>query len=164
VGRRVFRRSGFNNEEEHMFCGQYRHNLDNKGRLTIPARFRELLEGGAYVTQGFDKNLMVLSVPSFDFISQSVNQMSLTNSMARELRRLLFSTASRVEPDKNGRILLPQFLRDVAELNTEAVIVGVGNYFEIWSPAPWNEQITRLMDTDANAQRFAPLDLTSNQE
>ena len=90
-----------------MFLGQYRHNLDNKGRLTIPARFRELLSDGAYITQGFDKNLMVLTAPTFEFISQRVNQMSITDPTARELKRLLFSTADRVEPDSNGRILIP---------------------------------------------------------
>jgi MraZ protein len=146
-----------------MFLGQYRHNLDNKGRLTIPARFRELLSDGAYITQGFDKNLMVLTAPTFEFISQRVNQMSITDPTARELKRLLFSTADKVEPDSNGRILIPQFLREVAGVDGEAVVVGVGQYFEIWSPEPWEAQIARLNDTEANAQRFAALDISSDQ-
>ena len=146
-----------------MFLGQFNHNLDTKGRLTIPARFRELLEGGAYVTQGFDANLMVLTAPTFEFISQRVNMMSITDPTARELKRLLFSTASFVEPDKNGRILLPQFLRDVAGIDGEAVVVGVGQYFEIWAPEPWNQQINVLMDTEANAQRFAALNLSPGE-
>lgn len=146
-----------------MFLGQYRHNLDSKGRLTIPARFRELLSDGAYITQGFDQNLMVLRANTFELISQRVNQMSLTDPMARELKRLLFSSASHVETDKNGRILIPQFLREVAGLQVEAVIAGVGEYFEVWAADPWEQQNARMQDTEANAQRFAVLDLSSGQ-
>ncbi len=145
-----------------MFLGQYRHNFDAKGRLTIPARFRELLTEGAFVTQGFEKNLMVLTTPAFKVITQRVNQTSITDPTARDLKRLLFSNADRVAPDKNGRILIPQFLREQSGLNSEAVLVGVGDYFEIWSPEQWEEKMALLNDTDANAQRFVGLDLSSN--
>ena len=146
-----------------MFLGQYRHNFDAKGRLTIPARFRELLTDGAFVTQGFEKNLMVLITPAFEVITQRVNQTSITDPTARDLKRLLFSNADRVAPDKNGRILIPQFLREQSGLKSEAVLVGVGDYFEIWSPEQWEEKMALLNDTDANAQRFVGLDLSSNQ-
>lgn len=143
-----------------MFLGQYQHNIDSKGRLTIPARFRELLVAeGAYVTQGFDNNLMVLTVSSFKQISQRVNTMSMTDPMARLLKRLIFSGADLVDVDKVGRILIPQFLRDAAGLDGEAMIVGVGAYFEIWSPDMWQEQVIQLKDVEANAQRFMSLDL-----
>lgn len=145
-----------------MFLGQYRHNFDEKGRLTVPARFRELLTEGAYVTQGFEQNLMVLTIPAFEVITQRVNQTSITDPTARDLKRLLFSNADRVTPDKNGRILIPQFLREQSGLNSEAVLVGVGDYFEIWSPEQWEEKMSLLNDTDANAQRFVGLDLSSN--
>jgi MraZ protein len=147
-----------------MFLGQYRHNLDDKGRLTVPARFRELIMDQAYITQGFESNLMVLTAPAFEAITQRVNQTSLTDPTARDLKRLLFSTADRVEPDKNGRILIPQFLRDLIELDGEAVLVGVGDYFEIWAPQEWEQQMTKLQDTDANAQRFAGVNLSANLE
>ena len=145
-----------------MFLGQYRHNFDAKGRLTVPARFRELLTDGAFVTQGFEKNLMVLTTPAFEIITQRVNQTSITDPTARDLKRLLFSNADRVAPDKNGRILIPQFLREQSGLNSEAVLVGVGDYFEIWSPEQWEEKMALLNDSDANAQRFVGLDLSSN--
>jgi MraZ protein len=148
---------------EQMFMGQYRHNFDAKGRLTIPARFRELLTDGAFVTQGFEQNLMVLTAPAFEVLTQGVNQTSITNPTARDLKRLLFSTADRVNPDSNGRILIPQFLRELAGLDNEAFLVGVGDYFEIWSPTQWKEKMSLLNDTDANAQRFVGLDLTSSQ-
>jgi MraZ protein len=146
-----------------MFLGQYRHSFDTKGRLTIPARFREQLTNGAFVTQGFELNLMVLTTPAFEIITQRVNRTSLTDPTARDLKRLLFSTADRVAPDNNGRILIPQFLRELAGLDSEAVLVGVGDYFEIWSPEQWDEKMALLKDTDANAQRFVGLDLSSNQ-
>lgn len=146
-----------------MFLGQYYHSFDAKGRLTIPARFRELLTDGAYVTRGFEQNLMVLTSPAFDALTHGVNQHSLTDPTARDLKRLLFSTADRVELDSSGRILIPQFLRELAGLDSEAVVVGVGDYFEIWSPAQWDEKMALLNDTDANAQRFVGLDLTSSQ-
>lgn len=148
---------------EHMFLGQYHHNIDSKGRLTIPARFRELLDVGAYISQGFDRSLMVLTAPSFESISHRVNQMSMTDPAVRQLRRLIFSTADRLEVDRAGRILIPQFLRETAKLDGEAVVVGVGNYFEIWSPDVWEQQLSQLKDTDANAQRFSAFDLFTEQ-
>jgi MraZ protein len=144
-----------------MFLGQYQHNLDNKGRLTIPARYRELLEEGAYLTQGFDRNLMVMTVAAFEAFSQRVRGMSITDSKARLLKRLLFSSGERVEVDKAGRILIPQFLRQAADLDGEAVVVGVGDYFEIWSPEHWKEQAVKLQDADTNADLFSVFDISS---
>lgn len=145
-----------------MFLGQYHHNIDEKGRLTIPARFRELLVDGAYITKGFDNNLMVLRPSTFELITKQVNQSSMTDQVTRELARMLFSSAERAEPDKNGRILVPQFLRQSAELDGQAVLAGVGNYFEIWSPAGWEQQMTKMQDAEANSGRFATLDLSSS--
>jgi MraZ protein len=155
------RRSDIKAEVEQMFLGQYQHSLDNKGRLTIPVRYREILADGAYITQGFERNLMVLTSASFQAISQRVNQMSVTDPEARSLRRLIFSHGEQVEVDKAGRILIPQFLRDFAGLASDVNIVGAGDYFEIWSPEGWNEQSTQLQDTDANAQRFVAFDISS---
>ncbi|RPI21821.1 MAG: division/cell wall cluster transcriptional repressor MraZ [Chloroflexota bacterium] len=144
-----------------MFLGQYEHSIDDKGRLTIPARFRELLAAeGAYVTQGFDRNLMVITTSAFDELYQRVNQMNLTDSNARLLKRLIFSNADRVEVDKAGRILIPLFLRQAANLDGSLAIVGVGDYFEIWSQDMWAEQQSLLQDVNATAQRFAALDLS----
>lgn len=143
-----------------MFLGQFRHNLDDKGRLTIPARFRDLLavEGG-YILQGFDNNLMVLPASAFEAVTKRVNSMNMTDPSARMLRRLLFSSADQIGVDRVGRILLPAYLREAARLEGEAVIVGAGNYFEIWSPVLWEEQLDQLQDTEKNAQRFIGLEL-----
>ena len=144
-----------------MFLGRYIHSLDSKGRLTIPSRYRELLSEGAYIIQGFDRNLLVMTPASFQTISQRVNEKSITDSNARLLRRLIFSNGEQVEVDKSGRILIPQFLREVAGLDSEAVLVGVGDYFEIWSPGLWADQNTRLLDAEANEQRFSVFEIPS---
>jgi MraZ protein len=144
-----------------MFLGQYQHTLDNKGRLTIPARYRDLLDDGAYLTQGFDRNLMVMTVSAFEALSRRVNSMSITDSRARLLRRLLFSNGERVDVDKAGRILIPQFLRQSASLDSDAIVVGGGDYFEIWSPGHWAEQAVRLNDAEANADLFSIFDISA---
>jgi MraZ protein len=142
-----------------MFLGRYQHSIDDKGRLIIPARFRELLDRGAYVTQGFDRNLMVLTADIFDQIYANVNHMSLTDPTARQLKRHIFSSAERIDVDKIGRILIPQYLRDLAGLGNEVILVGAGDYFEIWSPAEWEGQNAKLLDSEANETRFAVFNL-----
>jgi MraZ protein len=153
------RRSAFKTEVEHMFLGQYRHSLDDKGRIIVPARFRELLDGSIYLTQGFDQNLRILPEAAFVSIYQRVTEMSSTNPTARQLRRLIFSTAQQVDIDNNGRILIPKYLRDVAGLTSEAIFVGVGEALEIWSPEAWDSQNQLLQDAESNAERFAALDI-----
>jgi MraZ protein len=144
-----------------MFLGQYQHSLDEKGRLTIPAAFRDTLKEGAFISQGFDRNLMVMSVEYFQMVYQRVNSMSITDPAARMLRRLLLANAYQVDIDRNGRILLPTNLRQFLGLSGEAVVVGQGEYFEVWTPGEWGQQMETLQDTDANAQRFSMLDLST---
>ena len=146
-----------------MFLGQYQHSLDEKGRLTIPAAFRDALGEGAFVSQGFDRNLMVMGAGYFQQVYERINGMSITDSAARLLRRLIFSSAYQVEVDKAGRILLPQNLRLFLALNGEAMVVGQGEYFEIWTPAEWGRQMQTLQDAEANAQRFQTLDLSTGK-
>ena len=143
-----------------MFLGQFQHNLDDKGRLMIPARYRDLLAAGAYITQGFDKCLMVMTDAYFNEVYERINSMNMADSTARMLRRLILSNAYPVEVDKVGRILVPQNLRQVIALESEAIVAGQGEYFEVWTPAAWNEQVSQLQDIETNNQRFATLDLS----
>ena len=143
-----------------MFLGQFQHNLDEKGRLMIPARYRELLAAGAFITQGFDKCLMVMTDAYFAQVYDRINSMNLADPTARLLRRLILSNAYPVEVDKVGRILVPGNLRQVIALNGEAIVAGQGDYFEVWNPADWNEQMDQLQDIETNNQRFATLDLS----
>ncbi len=145
-----------------MFLGQFYHNLDDKGRLTVPSRYRDLLlPAGAYIMQGFDQNLIVLPSDNFEEQFQRIRQLSMTDPTARSLRRLLFSTADRVEVDKAGRILIPQFLRTFAGLECALVLVGMGDYFEIWSPEAWKVQFDQLQDPQLNSDRFSAISLAS---
>jgi MraZ protein len=145
-----------------MFLGQFQHNLDDKGRLMIPARYRELLAAGAFVTQGFDKCLMVMTDNYFKLVYDRINAMNLADGSARLLRRLILSSAYPIEVDKVGRILVPQNLRQVIMLENEAIVAGQGEYFEVWTPTAWNDQMAQLQDIETNNQRFAALDLSRN--
>jgi len=143
-----------------MFLGYYEHAIDEKGRTTIPARFRELLNDGAYITRGFDQNLIVYTAEAFDRISLHVNKLSITDPLARDLRRLIFSHAERVEFDRAGRILIPQVLRESAQLKDTAVIAGAGASFEIWAPQLWEVKEKQAQNPELIANHFAALDLT----
>ena len=143
-----------------MFLGQFQHTLDEKGRLMIPARYRELLAPGAFITQGFDKCLMVMTDAYFAQVYDRINSMNLADPTARLLRRLILSNAYSVEVDRVGRILVPGNLRQVIALDGEAIVAGQGDYFEVWNPADWNEQMDQLQDIETNNQRFATLDLS----
>ncbi len=142
-----------------MFLNQYQHSFDDKGRLTIPSKFRELPEEGAFVVQGLDRNLMVLPPAVFQILYDRLMAMSLTDPTARLLRRIILGNALQVVPDGAGRILLSPNLREYAGLKENVVFVGQGDYFEIWSPELWKEQEVQVSDAATNAQRFAALDL-----
>lgn len=159
VGRRIFRRSVIIGELELMFLGQFEHTIDDKGRLTIPSRYRELIDGGAYITLGFDQNLMVLTATSFDDISDSIRGTSVTDEDARSLKRWIFSNATWVEVDKAGRILIPQWLRSKCQLDSTAVVVGAGDFFEIWSPALWANNQDNQQDSQTTARRFTAFNI-----
>ena len=146
-----------------MFLGQFQHNLDDKGRLMIPARYRDLLAAGAYITQGFDKCLMVMTDAYFNEVYERINSMNMADSTARMLRRLILSNAYPVEVDKVGRILVPQNLRAFLGIeNGELTVAGQGEYFEVWMPADWKTEMDKLQDVEANEQRFSTLDLSKN--
>ena len=144
-----------------MFLGQFQHNLDDKGRLMIPARYRDLLAAGAYITQGFDKCLMVMTEAHFNEVYSLINGMNMADPAARMLRRLILSNAYPVEVDKVGRILVPQNLRGFLGIESgELTVAGQGEYFEVWAPVEWQVQMDNLQDIGANEQRFATLNLS----
>ena len=146
---------------EHMFLGQFTHTIDDKGRLTIPVRFREALSSGAYITQGFERNLMVYTTQSFEKLAQRANTLSTTDPEVRAVRRVIFGGATEVGLDASGRILIPPFLRNYAHLDGETTIVGTGEYFEIWNAESWENELVSVVDPDTNAQRFAAFDLST---
>jgi len=144
-----------------MFLNQYQHSFDDKGRLTIPAKFRELPAEGAFVVQGLDRNLMILPPAVFQVIYERLMAMNLTDPTARLLRRIILGNALPVVPDGAGRILISANLKEHAGLKENVVFVGQGDYFEIWSPDLWKDQEAQVNDADNNAQRFATLNLST---
>jgi len=144
-----------------MFLNQYHHSFDDKGRLTIPAKFRELPEEGAYVVQGLDHNLMVLPPAIFQIITDRLMAMSITDPAARLLRQVILGNALQVIPDGSGRILLPKNICELADLKTEVVFVGQGDHFEIWSEELWKKQQDKINDAETNSKLFAALDLST---
>ena len=143
-----------------MFFGQHDHNLDDKGRFTIPSRYRDLLGERAYIVKGFDKNLMVMRTEDYDQLYHKSRKLSITNEQGRELARTIFGYADLQEIDKNGRILIPQFLRTAVNLGTSVKVIGVGAYFEIWPADQWQSEQKKYADGDARAKVFEDLELT----
>ena len=142
------------------FFGRYEHTIDEKGRITIPSEYREVLGDSVYVTQGFDGNLQAFHIQMFERLSEQLRSIGFLSPNSRLLRRLLFSNAKQINFDSAGRILIPAFLRETANLETTAMVVGMGEFFEIWTPERWQDQQNALNDVEANEQRFDALDLT----
>jgi len=143
-----------------MFYGQYDHNIDEKGRFTIPSRYRDLLGESAYIILGFENNLIVMCTDDYNQLYEKSRQISITNKRKREMTRNLFGFADLVEIDSNGRILIPQFLRNMINLGTAVKVVGVGSYFEIWPIDEWSEQQKEFADGESRAKMFEDLELT----
>ncbi len=146
-----------------MFYGQYQHSLDDKGRLTIPAIYRDELNETVYITQGFDKNLMLMTSSYFNWLSGQINKLNIVDPNARLIRRLFLSTAFPVEVDKAGRIMLPAHHRGYLGGNPELILVGQIQYIELWTPEHWNVQLANLGDSEGNMTRFAGLDLSAKE-
>ena len=142
-----------------MFLGQYEHSIDEKGRLTIPHRFRTLLENGIYLMPGLDGNLMLMPYEYFQRISSKIAKMNMADPVARDYMRQFFANTEQVTHDDVWRVLISQNLRQLCQLNSTAIVVGSGQYAEIWSPDLWAGQLKKLNDPAASAKKFASLNL-----
>jgi len=120
-----------------MFLGEYSHTLDEKGRLTIPSRFREELSGGLVVTKGIDPCLTVYPRQVWNELAERLTKLPMSQRNVRNFNRLLGSGAQDSVPDRQGRVLIPQPLREYAGLDGDAVIIGLIDKFEIWNPERW---------------------------
>lgn len=121
-----------------MFIGEYQHSLDNKGRLIIPAKFREDLGDNFIITKGLDNCLFVYPKSEWEILEEKLKLLPLTSKDARAFVRFFFSGATECELDKQGRILIPSNLREHCRLEKDAVIIGVSNRVEIWSKEEWD--------------------------
>lgn len=122
-----------------MFLGEYQHALDIKGRLTVPSRLREGLGDSFVVTKGLENCLFLYPLQEWKIIEEKLKSLPLTRADARAFVRFFFSGACECEVDKQGRILLPQNLREYALIERDVVIIGAGTRAEVWSRAKWEE-------------------------
>lgn len=122
-----------------MFMGEYQHRIDTKGRLIVPAKFREALGEAFIVTKGLDQCLFVYPKEEWKIFEEKLRLLPLTNTDARKFVRFFFAGAAECEVDNQGRINLPGHLRDYAALKSDIVSIGVNNRVEIWNKEKWKE-------------------------
>lgn len=140
-----------------MFLGKYPCKLDDHNRLVIPSAFRKQITGGLYITQGFDRNLLVLTTSAFEEIYRRVTLLNIADPLARLLLRLILGTASKLKIDQTGHIAIPDDLKEFAQIGEHNLMVGQGDYFEVWALELWNQQEFQLKDAEANSGRFSTL-------
>lgn len=141
-----------------MFMGEYNHSIDTKGRLIVPAKFRDVLGDSFVVTKGLDGCLFVYPDSEWNAFEEKLKTLPLTNKNARQFTRFFLAGAATCEVDKQGRILIPQVLREFAGLEKDVVLVGVGTRIEIWSKEQWDESINGYdADMDDVAENMANL-------
>ena len=141
-----------------MFMGEYNHTIDAKGRLIVPAKFREILGDNFIVTKGLDGCLFVYPNDEWTRFEEKLKSLPLTNKNARQFTRFFLAGAAACEVDKHGRILLPQVLREFASLEKDVVLVGVASRIEIWSRERWDESMnTYDGDMDEVAENMESL-------
>ena len=141
-----------------MFMGEYNHTIDAKGRLIVQAKFREILGDNFIVTKGLDGCLFVYPNDEWTRFEEKLKSLPLTNKNARQFTRFFLAGAAACEVDKQGRILLPQVLREFASLEKDVVLVGVASRIEIWSRERWDESMnTYDGDMDEVAENMESL-------
>jgi len=122
-----------------MFIGEYQHTIDNKGRISVPAKFREELGERFIVTKGLDNCLFIYSMDEWRILEDKLKTLPLTNKDARAFVRFFFAGASECDLDNQGRIRIPNNLREHAGLEKETVMIGVATRIEIWSLEQWEK-------------------------
>ena len=127
-----------------MFLGRFEHSLDSKGRVAVPARFRTQLEGELVITRGNDRCLYLFTQASWEPLAAKLNALPTGDADARNLRRAVFSAAEPVELDKQGRIIIPDHLRQYAGISGDVFILGVGAYVELWDKESWEKLDTQI--------------------
>lgn len=141
-----------------MFIGEYKHTIDEKGRLAVPAKFRPMLNNAAIVTRGLDRCLFVFSADEWENLAKKINSLPMTQANSRNFSRLMFAGAVDVEIDGQGRILIPDYLRTYAGLSKQAVIAGLYNRLEVWDEAKWVEYKQKTeADSDEIAEKLSGL-------
>ncbi len=132
--------------------GDYTHTIDAKGRVIIPSKFREILGDVFIITKGFDNSLTIYSTKDWEKLEEKLSEMSMINSDARVVRRMIVGSGSEVVPDKQGRIILTASQREYARIDKDVVFSGNLDHVEVWSKEEWDQ--AQHMDTDAAAEKL----------
>lgn len=129
-----------------MFLGTHSPRLDDKGRMFLPAKFRDKLAGGLVMTRGQERCLYIFPMAEFERLTEQMNTTPVTNRAVRNFQRVLLSAASDEIPDKQGRITIPAVLRDYAGLSKECTVIGAGQRIELWDTTAWNQFLAATED------------------
>ena len=122
-----------------MFIGEYQHNLDSKGRLAIPSKFRAKLAKGAVVTKGLDNCLFLYTKEEWEKLASKLASLPISKANTRAFARLMLAGAMDVQLDKQGRVVLPEYLRKFAKMNKKTIVAGLYNRLELWDEDQWNK-------------------------
>jgi MraZ protein len=133
-----------------MFIGEYHHTLDEKGRMSVPVKFRASLAEGAVVTRGLDRSLFLYPKSEWQTLAEKLASLPFGQADTRAFARLMLAGAMEVEVDKSGRVLLPEYLREYAALDKSVVVAGLYNRLEIWDEATWKEYSAKT-ESEGNA-------------
>lgn len=144
-----------------MFLGEYTHSLDAKGRLTIPAKYRNELAVGMVVTRNpVDNCLLLFPQGEWEQLAAKVSALPFIDPSTSAFRRAFFSAAEDLQPDGQGRILLSQRLREYAKIEADVVVAGMNKFVELWNPVLWEEKVVGAMDdADFTGDFFRTLSL-----
>ncbi|MGE5250364.1 MAG: division/cell wall cluster transcriptional repressor MraZ [Bacteroidota bacterium] len=140
-----------------MFLGKYASKLDQESRFVAPSNYGGQLVGGAFLIRGFDRNLVVLNRTAFEEVCRRISSQNIADPLTRLLLRLILSSAHELEPDQSGRISIPGELKEFADIGDDILLIGQGDYFELWQPSLWEKQELQLRDALTNSSRFSAL-------
>jgi len=140
-----------------VFTGEYRHTVDDKGRIAVPVKFRAQLDSGSMISGWMDDCLAIHTKAGWEALASKVAALPITDTESRRFQRFVFSKATEAEMDKQGRVLLPAHLRQSVGLTGEAVLVGSQDHAEIWAPDRWDAYRKTLEDPKELAKAFAGL-------
>lgn len=140
-----------------MFTGEYRHSVDEKGRIAVPSKFRAQFDGGAVVSRWIDGCLAIHTRSGWALLADKVAALPLTDAAARLFGRSIFAGAADAELDRQGRFLLPAYLREDIGLATDALVIGARDHAEIWAPATWAQYRLAMDDPQTFAQAIQGL-------
>ena len=145
-----------------MFRGEFSHQLDTKGRLIVPARYRSVLTEGAILTRGLDHHLVIYPPDIWQNVIEQITHTSFTDATGRALRRLLLSGAVELSLDRQGRALIPGYLREYADLSGQVLVIGAGNTVELWEPERWQVALDGVNEVLSGSDTIIKLGLSLN--